>query len=163
MLGSAEERVLTLLRTAIRETRCSLLDYYSYGRDQRGDRIVEPHRVFADDGQWYLAAWCRQAGADRVFRVDRIHNVDLLDEGFSPPHGASAVVDPTAAEQRVTLDLAPEARWVVDQYPHDSVELQPNGTVRVTLPVTAPAWLERLLVRLGPLVQTVALAPDGVR
>lgn len=157
VLGSAEERVLADLRAAISDQRCVQLDYYSYGSDRRSERIVEPHRVFADDGQWYLAAWCRRAEGDRVFRVDRIHQAAVLDESFTPPSGASAVVDPSAAGERVTLDLAPEARWVVAQYPHDLAVELPDGGVRVTLPVTATAWLERLLVRLGPQARTVTL------
>jgi proteasome accessory factor C len=160
VLGSAQEHVLAELRQAIATERCVELDYYSYGRDRRSQRTVEPHRVFADDGQWYLAAWCRLAAGDRVFRVDRIHSVQQLDEAFVPPASATAVVDPSAAEARVTLDLAPEARWVVDQYPHDAAEALPDGWTRVVLPVTAPAWLERLLVRLGPLARPVQL-PDG--
>ncbi len=160
VLGSAQEHVLAELRQAIATERCVELDYYSYGRDRRTQRTVEPHRVFADDGQWYLAAWCRVAGGDRVFRVDRIHSVQVLDEPFVPPAGATAVVDPSAAEARVTLDLAPEARWVVDQYPHHAAEDLANGWTRVVLPVTAPAWLERLLVRLGPSARPVQL-PEG--
>jgi proteasome accessory factor C len=157
VLGSAEERVLADLRTAISDRRCVQLDYYSYGSDRRAERVVEPHRVFADDGQWYLAGWCRRAEGDRIFRVDRIHQATVLDEPFTPPAGAIAVVDPSAAVERVTLDLAPEARWVVAQYPHDHTEELAGGGVRVTLPVTANAWLERLLVRLGAQARVVAL------
>ena len=161
VLGSAEERVLADLRTAITEHRCVHLDYYSYGRDRRTERVVEPHRVFADDGQWYLAGWCRRAEGDRVYRVDRVHHVRVLDEGFDPPTTATAVVDPSAAGERVTLDLAPEARWVVAQYPHHEADDLPDGGVRVTLPVTALAWLERLLLRLGPQARVVTLPPSA--
>lgn len=159
-MGATGERALATIRTAVAEHRCLRLDYYSYGRDQRTDRVIEPHRAFADDGQWYVAGWCRLAQGDRVFRVDRIHSAALLDESFEPPATATAVIDPSAADVRVTLDLAPDAHWVVAQYPHDHVEPGPDGWTRLTLPVTAPAWLERLLVRLGPLARVVS-APEG--
>lgn len=156
-MGSAGQRVLATLRAAVAEHRCVLLDYYSYGRDRRTERVVEPHRAFADDGQWYVAGHCRLAQGDRVFRVDRIHAATLLDEHFAPPAEATAVLDPSAADERVTLDLAPEAAWVVAQYPHDHVEALGEGWMRLTLPVTARAWLERLLVRLGPSARPVQL------
>lgn len=156
VLGSAEERHLDVLRQAVAEQRCVLLDYYSYGRDERTERTVEPHRFFADEGQWYVGGWCRRAEGDRVFRVDRIHNVTLLEECFERSSDATvAVVDPSAADQRVTLDLAPDAQWVVGQYPHHSAEDLDDGWTRIVLPVTAAAWLERLLVRLGPLARVV--------
>lgn len=156
-MGAAGERALGTIRTAVAEHRCLLLDYYSYGRDRRTERVVEPHRAFADDGQWYVAGWCRLAQGDRVFRVDRIHAATLLDEVFTPPAAATAVLDPSAADERVTLDLAPDAHWVVAQYPNDHVEPLEHGWTRLTLPVTGRAWLERLLVRLGPLARPVTL------
>lgn len=156
-MGSAGQRVLATVRAAVAEHRCVLLDYYSYGRDRRTERVVEPHRAFADDGQWYVAGHCRLAQGDRVFRVDRIHAATLLDEHFTPPAEATAVLDPSAADERVTLDLAPDAAWVVAQYPHDHVEALDGGWTRLTMPVTARAWLERLLVRLGPLARPVQL------
>lgn len=158
-MGAAGERALAIIRTAVAEHRCVQLDYYSYGRDRRTERVIEPHRAFADDGQWYVAGRCRVAQGDRVFRVDRIHAATLLDEHFAAPLGTTAVIDPSAADARVTLDLAPDAHWVVAQYPHDHVTEAPDGWTRLTLPVTAPAWLERLLVRLGPLARIVA-APE---
>ena len=158
VLGAAEEQTLAILRQAVAEHRCVRLDYYSYGRDERTERVIEPHRFFADDGQWYVGGWCRRAEAVRVFRVDRIHAIGLLDEHFGAPvDGSLATIDPSATEARVTLDLAPDASWVVDHYPHDSSAVGADGWTRVTLPVTALAWLERLLVRLGPLARVVVL------
>ena len=69
---------------------------------------------------------------------------------------------PTGDEPRVEIDLAPEARWVVEQYPTEGVVELPDGGVRVTLAITARAWLERLLLRLGPLAVVVE-GPDDLR
>ena len=50
---------------------------------------------------------------------------------------------------------APEAAWIADEYPHDSVEEDPNGTLIVTLPVSDMTWLTRLLLRMGSSVSVV--------
>jgi proteasome accessory factor C len=151
-LGTAEEATLSVLRNAIADHRQVRIDYYSYGRDERTERVIEPQRFFADEGNWYVAAYCHLAGADRVFRVDRIRDITLLDTTFdapdAPAHAASFA--PSDSDPQVVLDLDPDARWVVDQYPHDAVEELREGRMRVTLRVTARPWLERLLVRLGP-------------
>ena len=42
------------------------------------------------------------------------------------------------------------AGWVTEQYPIESQEDLGDGRRRVTLAVTGRAWLERLLLRLGP-------------
>jgi proteasome accessory factor C len=44
---------------------------------------------------------------------------------------------------------------VVDQYPVEAVEEVDGGLLRVTLAASQPAWLERLLLRLGPAATVV--------
>lgn len=163
VLSSGNEQTLSLLRRAVDQRHAVRIDYYSYGRDSRSQRVVEPHRVFGDVGQWYLGAYCRSAAGPRVFRIDRIHSAEILDEVFEAADAADhAVVNPLAAPDRAVLDLAPEARWVVDHYPHAGVVEREDGHCQVTLPVTALAWLERLLVRLGP-AATMAPPPLSTR
>ncbi len=63
---------------------------------------------------------------------------------------------------RVTLELAPAARWVSETYPVDEVTELDGGRQRVRLAVTARPWLERLLVRLGPDARVVAADDAGL-
>jgi proteasome accessory factor C len=57
----------------------------------------------------------------------------------------------------VTLRLQPAARWVVEQYPVDSVVERRGGVVDATFAVTSERWLERLLLRVG--IDAEVLAP----
>ena len=59
----------------------------------------------------------------------------------SPPH-------PTIHGSMLELD--PSAAWVADAYPAESITTRSDGTLEVELAVSEPAWLDRLLVRLGP-------------
>ncbi len=162
-LGEVAGDDLALLQQAAAEGRSVEIDYYSYGRDAQEVRRVDPWRVQAAQGQWYLEAWCHRSEAERVFRVDRIRSVTLLDDTFERPVPASPleVFRPTADDPRIVLDLAPRAAWVVGQYPVEAVEERPDGRLRVTLAIAAIPWLERLLLRLGP-DATVVDAPDGL-
>jgi proteasome accessory factor C len=151
-LGRGDEPLVAELRTAIAEHRRVRLSYYAYGRDEHTSRVVEPLRLYSDRGELYLWAHCRDAGGDRSFRVDRIDAAALLDETFpaptDPPRPAAFSAPDDAP--RVTLDLEPPAAWVAGHYPVESHEDLGDGRVRVTLAVTGRAWLERLLLRLGP-------------
>jgi hypothetical protein len=60
------------------------------------------------------------------------------------------VFHPDADGPTIVLDLALTARWIAHHYPNLGVEERPDGALRVTLPVTERAWLERLLLRAGP-------------
>lgn len=159
-LGDAERSVLDQLGAAAAARRQVEIGYFSYGRDEHTTRVVEPHRLYADSGNWYLVARCHRSDDVRVFRVDRIDALRVLDTTFPAPTSDSdvAVFRPSSDDPRVTLRLAPSARWVVEQYPYEALEEAPDGSLVVTLAVAARAWLERLLVRLGP--DAVVMAAD---
>jgi len=158
-LGPAAPEILELVQRATAGSRRVELDYYSFGRDDRSSRVVEPWRVFNARGQWYLSANCRLAGGERLFRLDRIGRATILDETFEPPAalGDRAVFHRGPHDETVVLDLAPEARWIAEQYPTEAVTDGPGESLRVTLRVSERAWLERLLLRAG----SAAVVVDG--
>lgn len=159
--GPVRRDVLDLLRAAVDDRRQVQLDYYAYGRDQRSLRTVDPHRVFAEGGQWYLEAHCHTAGGERLFRLDRVQSAVALDSptAVAPIESGPGVFHPRPEDPRVLLELAPAAAWVVDQYAAEEVEWLDGGAVRVRLAVSAVPWLERLLLRLGPDCRVVGADP----
>ncbi len=158
-LGSAEPALLDLLRTAASEGSEVEIDYYSYGRDEHSTRTIAPWRVLASTGAWYVEAWCHLAEGERIFRVDRIEAArptgrksELRADDSAPD---ALVFHPRRDDPRITIRLEPEAAWVADVYPCESVTIEADARVTATIVVTALPWLERLLVRLGPLVEMV--------
>lgn len=153
-------RFLDVLRAASEAGEQVEIDYYAFGRDALTTRVIDPHAVFAAGGGWYVDAWCHSAVDDRLFRVDRVRNVRPTGEHFAPdPDRArqpGSVFQPRDTDPRVTLLLAPEATWVTESYPVEAVERQAGGRLLVTLVVSERAWLERLLLRLGPAAEVVA-------
>ena len=57
--------------------------------------------------------------------------------------------------------LNEEEKWVIDEYPHYEAVREENGDWKVEFPVASPAWLARLLLRLGPNIQLLE-APEGL-
>jgi len=158
-LGAVDTAMLDDLRRAVERRRQVELDYWSAGRDDRTHRTVEPWQVFNDAGAWYLQGHCHLAGTDRVFRVDRIRGAQTLEPTFVPPAPLPPAVAYRAGadDPRVVIDLDPEARWVPATYPVDRVEDLGDGRLRVTMPAGAPAFLARLLLRLGPSARLVEI------
>jgi proteasome accessory factor C len=137
------------------------LEYYSFARDEMTTRIVDPRRVFNALGAWYLDAYCRTAEGERLFRVDRVRAVSPTGEPAAPPPEraddsiADLVYHPGQDDLRVTLRLEPDARWVVESYPTEKVTERARGRVDAVLAVSGPAFLERLVLGLGPSVTVV--------
>ncbi|MGH9127324.1 MAG: helix-turn-helix transcriptional regulator [Acidimicrobiales bacterium] len=156
-LAAAPPEVLSLVRQAVAERRRLEIEYYSFGRDETGLRLVEPWEVFNAEGQWYLRGYCQAAGGERLFRVDRIRAAVVRDERFRAPKAPSdrRTFHPDPEGPTVVLDLAPEGRWIASQYPNEGVVEQPGGALRVTLAAGQRAWLERLLLRAGPAATVV--------
>jgi proteasome accessory factor C len=150
-LGPARPEILELVQQAAADRHRIELDYYSFGRDERSTRIVEPWRVFNTQGQWYVAGYCQQAGGERLFRVDRISRVVVLGEEFAPPEAAppASVFHAGPDDEVITLGLDRDARWVAEQYPNEGVVEETGGRLRVSLRISERAWLERLLLRAG--------------
>lgn len=157
-LGLATPEVLAVVRQAAESHHHVELDYYSFGRDDRSTRVVEPWQVFNARGQWYLSGYCHHAQGERLFRVDRISRATRLDATFESPPAAPdhKTYHAEPGDQTVVLDLAPPARWIAEQYPNHGVVERPGQVLRVTLPVSERAWLERLLLRAGPAATVVA-------
>ncbi|MDQ1488451.1 MAG: proteasome accessory factor [Actinomycetota bacterium] len=86
--------------------------------------------------------------------------------GVSPVPGGpggspGAIFNPRPSDRRVTLLLNASAAWVPESYPMESVDELPDGRLRVVLVASERAWLERLLLRLGPAAEV--LDPAEVR
>ena len=159
--AAAQADVLAACRVGLRDTRRLHLSYLVPSRDERTERDVDPMRLVSVDAYWYLEAWCHRAEGVRLFRVDRIESAQVLEQDGTPPAAAvsrdvdSDLFRPSPDDLVVTLDLAPQAAWVVDYHPVESVEPAPadgweEASLRVRLRTADTRWVLRLLLRLGP-------------
>jgi proteasome accessory factor C len=159
----AGKEALALAQQALAAHRRVHLRYLVPGRDESTERDVDPMRVINFDAQWYLEGWCHRAEDVRLFRVDRIESLTILDEDGTPPAGAeprdldSGVFTPHTEDQLVRVALGPGAAWVSEYYPTESVEPMQGGGAVITLRTADTAWLRRLMWRLGS--QATVLEP----
>src|SRR4051794_40073801 len=83
-LGYASASVLAALQDASASRHRVRIAYYTHGRDEHTTREVDPHRVYADHGQWYVVGFDHLRDEERLFRVDRVLSVEALDDTFEP-------------------------------------------------------------------------------
>ncbi|GAA0211967.1 WYL domain-containing protein [Saccharothrix mutabilis subsp. mutabilis] len=139
----------------VRRGRALRLRYYTPSRDEVTDRVVDPMRMLLVEGRSYLEAWCRLADDVRLFRLDRVDGVQVLDEPASPPPHATptdtseGLFRPDPSQRTAVLVLEPDARWVAEYYPVDSLTELEDGRARVLMRYADTAWMVRLLLGLG--------------
>jgi proteasome accessory factor C len=148
---SGESETLRQLKQAAAESTVVRITYRSLSRETETIRDVEPWAVFATLGNWYVQGNCRLVNAERVFRVDRIRDLDMLEDHFERPEGVpepGVRYAPSDDDVVATILLKPEAAWVLDYYPVEMIERSEAGTeILFSSPdVEIPA---RLLLRLG--------------
>jgi proteasome accessory factor C len=160
--ANAAPSTTAAIERALRENRLLRLSYYVPARDETTRRDVDPLRVCVVSGRSYLEGWCRLAEAVRLFRIDRITAVEVLDEPAAAPPDAqprdldAGLFQPGPDDVAVTLELTPSGRWVPEYYPCESVEELPGGGAIATLRTADTRWIRRLALRLGPGGRVVA-------
>ena len=90
--NTPETTVLLTIAEAVRERRAVAISYSSTGQ-QRGERIVRPYGIVAHSARWYVIGPDSNADATRIFRLDRISTVQLLDGTFDVPEGFDAAAE----------------------------------------------------------------------
>jgi proteasome accessory factor C len=155
---------LATVREAVAAGNQLEIDYVSAWRDARSKRIVDPVRLAAFGGYWYLDAWCHTAGGTRRFRVDRV--VELRKTGARATRrgdgdSAQGPFVPGEEATLVRLLVPPEAAWLVEAVPVLETSTRKDGSIEVTLGVVSTVWLERMLLQLGP--TTDVLEPEDFK
>lgn len=146
-LAGADQSALDVLRSGASDHQVVAFTYTSIGSGDTTDRLVEPWSVFSALGNWYLSGFCRSAGAERVFRVDRMRSVQPTDDPFDPPAEVPPPeirYTPSEDDVRAVIALSPESRWVTEYYPVDDL-----GDGNIEFSASDPAVAARLLIRLG--------------
>ncbi|MFL6062262.1 MAG: helix-turn-helix transcriptional regulator [Marmoricola sp.] len=142
------------LEQALRTDRQARIEYVVPARDEVTDRVVDPIALLLSDGNTYLDAWCHLVGARRLFRVDRVSAVEVLDSprekpDLEPRDLSAGLFEAGPGDMEVRLRLSPEMRWFADYYPVLEVIEQPDGGLEVCLAVSDEQWLLRLAMRFG--------------
>ncbi len=166
-IDPVDTRIRMTVDQALRQHRQLDLTYYVPGRDESTERVVSPMRLIFSEGHGYLEAWCHRVEEVRMFRLDRMLELTMLDTPASSPANAQrtdlskGLFQPDATDQLALLDLAPSARWVADYYPVEDRREQDDGLLRIGLRFSSDGWLQRLVLRLGgdaTLVEPAGLA-----
>ena len=172
LIAAAEERnadratrvgqLKAQLNGAIAANRQVRISYYVPARDEMTTRRVEPQALVERDGHSYLDAWCHAAEAQRLFRIDRIDDVAVLDDTRTRrTAGRSLTTDLFEASDShtlVTIHVTNRARWAADYYPIESSTEADDGGLDIAMRIADQQWLFRTLLGMAP--HGRLMAPD---
>ncbi len=151
----SEPNTVAVARQAVQARQRLHVAYYTPSRDEVTERDVDPMRVVLAAGCFYLEGWCHRAQAVRLFRLDRVAAMTLLDIPTAVPSEAkpldlmAGLFHSSSRDLLVTLELTPAGRWVAEYYPCESVTELADGGVRISVRSAELGWVRRLALRLG--------------
>lgn len=157
---------LARISEAIRRARKVRIAYRSSGRADVRSRTICPLGMLAARAQWYVVAHCDVSEAVRVFRLDRIEEVELTTESFVRPEEFS--IEGVVREDMVfhgdppgsmKVRYSPKiAKWIAE---HEAGEVQEDGSYIVVHPVADVQWAVRHVLQYGP--EAEVLEPPELR
>jgi predicted DNA-binding transcriptional regulator YafY len=169
--GDAALRQQQIAARALEATlhlRQASIVYYSKSSDRTKSYLVHPYRLAYAQGALYLLAYVPEYGEVRTFAAERIQDISLLEDRFTPmeelpetafPHSLGVHSGPP---ERVEIDFQPGAADYVrarQWHPSQRVTDLAGGGVRVTLDVCIDRALHGWILSFGPFARVVSPAP----
>jgi predicted DNA-binding transcriptional regulator YafY len=126
-----------------------------YRSEAGSDRVLEvdPWALVVRHGRWYLLGWSHAKHAQRVYRIDRVRDVEVLEASFRPPADLDPVV---LLETHLALGWEYETEVVIDAPPETVRRCIPRGlglleqldagTSRLVGSTSNPIWYAEQLV-----------------
>jgi predicted DNA-binding transcriptional regulator YafY len=164
---SRERLVVGRALEATLHHRQASLTYHSRSSERTKTYLVHPHRMAFAQGGLYLQAYVPEYGEIRTFAVERIRDISLLEERFTPiddstgdafPHSLGVHSGPPERIE-VRFDAA-VADFVQSRDWHPSQEWQasPDNGGTLTLNVCVDQTLKAWVLSFGPGARVVAPA-----
>ncbi|MBJ7330997.1 MAG: WYL domain-containing protein [Solirubrobacteraceae bacterium] len=112
----------TLVGASVDRRRCRV--EYTSGAGRVRSLEVDPWAVVVRFGRWYVLGWSHAAGDRRIYRIDRVVAVQVLDEEFDAP----VDLDPFAAlEEQMSQGWEHQVDVVIDETPGEVARWLPRS------------------------------------
>ena len=160
-----QERVLTRALEATLHQRQATLVYHSKASERTKTYLVHPYRLAYAQGAMYLLAYVPEYQSVRTFAVERMQDLSLLDERFTPieelpdtafPHSLGVH---SGAPERIEIAFeAAVADYVRAREWHTSQSIREgnDGAVVISLDVCRDRALLSWILSFGPFARVVA-------
>lgn len=145
-----------LLKSAIIQCKSMKIHYAnSYG--VIGERVVQPNKLVYKANAWYLKAFCTQKQGSRIFKLNRILDLEILDECFQRRHFPEPEDIPKAKSCQITLRFPEEMAYrVYDEFDKTQIQRQENGDLVASAEMPEDAWLIGYLLSFGTQVDIIS-------
>lgn len=153
--GSDNEK-FALLKSAVIHCRAVRICYAGSNQVTR-ERIVQPGKLVYKSKAWYLKAFCTDQQDWRIFKLNRILDLNILDERFLHRDVPKLIDDPGGACREITLRFPKEMAYrVYDEFDQTQIQSQDDGDLIVSARMPEDPWLIGSLLSFGTQVDVLS-------
>ena len=153
---------LALVRQAVAESRALKCSYIN-SAGEITNREIEPQLLESREANWFVKGFCRSNQESRVFRLDRMREIELLEE-FEERELVNTESDQIYSVRKSDIDVLfevdPEAFALIADYKPE-FEISGNKSVQVKIAIGQLETLGRIVARYSGKVRV--LAPAAAR
>lgn len=144
-----------ILKTAVIQCK-EIKIVYENTNSERSTRIIQPLKISYKSKEWYLKAFCKEKQDFRIFKLNRILGLKLLENTFVPrPYPEEKNSDQQPYHQIALLFSKEIAYRVYDEFDETEIECQKNGDLVVHAEMPVDPWLIGYLLSFGTQVEII--------
>ncbi len=153
-----DNETFELLKSAVIRHRSVKLRYAGSYEEIR-ERTVQPYKLVYKAKAWYLQAFCTEKQDWRIFKLNRILELEALEEGFSQLNPPGPIETFEGEYPKVTLRFPKEMSYrVYDEFDKAQIQRQENGDLIVSANMPEDPWLIGFLLSFGTRVDILSPA-----
>ncbi len=153
-----DNETFELLKSAVIRHRNVKLRYAGSYEEIR-ERTVQPYKLVYKAKAWYLQAFCTEKQDWRIFKLNRILELEVLEEGFSQLNPPGPIETFEGEYPKVTLRFPKEMSYrVYDEFNKAQIQRQENGDLIVSANMPEDPWLIGFLLSFGTRVDILSPA-----
>ena len=143
------------LKTAV--IRCREIKIvYENTNSERSTRIIQPLKIFYKSKEWYLKAFCTKKQDFRMFKLNRILELELLEQTFIPRPYPEPNQGFWQTHSQIVLLFSREIAYrVYDEFDKTEITYRENGDLIVCTKMPVDAWLIGYLLSFGAQVEII--------
>ena len=150
---SADSSKFEQLKTAVIQHR-EINIVYENTNSQTSVRTVQPLKLSYKSKEWYLKAFCLEKQDFRMFKLNRILHLDVLDQTFVPKLYPEAEPDYGQTCPKIALLFSKEIAYrIYDEFDETQIARQDNGDFLVSARLPVDQWLIGYLLSFGAQVE----------
>ncbi len=151
-----DNETFELLKSAVIRHRNVKLRYAGSYEEIR-ERTVQPYKLVYKAKAWYLQAFCTEKQDWRIFKLNRILELEALEEGFSQLNPPGPIETFEGEYPKVTLRFPKEMSYrVYDEFDKAQIQRQENGDLIVSANMPEDPWLIGFLLSFGTRVDILS-------